>query len=84
MRHTRSWEKRSWATARLLDELGLLPYILEQPHLTLTSGQFLVRGVPAAEFRFERISPEYPYAIWMPQPVFFRVHRHAARAGCFE
>jgi 2-polyprenyl-6-methoxyphenol hydroxylase-like FAD-dependent oxidoreductase len=58
------------STARLLDQLGLLQYILEQPHLTLTSGRLLVDGAPAGSFEFRRITSEYPYAIWMPQPVF--------------
>jgi 2-polyprenyl-6-methoxyphenol hydroxylase-like FAD-dependent oxidoreductase len=58
------------STARLLDELGLLEYILEQPHSILESGQVRMNGRPAGEFSFKKISPQYPYAIWMPQPVF--------------
>src|SRR5262245_55815119 len=58
------------STARLLDQIGLLQYILDQPHLKLTMGELLVRGTPAGAFQFKDISPEYPYAIWMPQPVF--------------
>ena len=57
------------STARLLDELGLLEYIREQPHLTLTEGNLVVRGRVAGSFTFKRIAPGYPYAIWMPQPV---------------
>ena len=58
------------STARLLDALGLLQYVLEQPHLILTAGSLLIRGKVRGQFDFKRISPEYPYAIWMPQPVF--------------
>ncbi len=58
------------STAHLLDELGLLEYVRAQPHSTLTSGLVRVNGRPAGEFRFSRIAPEYPYAIWMPQPIF--------------
>jgi 2-polyprenyl-6-methoxyphenol hydroxylase-like FAD-dependent oxidoreductase len=58
------------STPRLLEQIGLLPYILDQPHLMLTRGELLVGGKPAASFEFQTISPEYPYAIWMPQPVF--------------
>jgi 2-polyprenyl-6-methoxyphenol hydroxylase-like FAD-dependent oxidoreductase len=58
------------STARLLDQLGLLDYVRAQPHLTLTEGQLLVDGKPAAGFGFQAIAPDYPYAIWMPQPVF--------------
>jgi 2-polyprenyl-6-methoxyphenol hydroxylase-like FAD-dependent oxidoreductase len=73
------------STARLLDELGLLEYTLDQPHLTLTSGRLLVDGRPAGSFDFRRIAPEYPYAIWMPQPVFLEaLVRKAAPLATFE
>ena len=58
------------STARLLHQLGLLPYILEQPHLLLKEGRLLVDGQVRAGFSFDKIAPEYPYAIWMPQPIF--------------
>jgi len=58
------------STARLLDQIGLLEYILDQPHLMLTEGKLRVHGRVAAGFTFKKISPEYPYAIWMPQPIF--------------
>ncbi|MGH7369738.1 MAG: FAD-dependent monooxygenase, partial [Candidatus Methylomirabilaceae bacterium] len=60
------------STAHLLDELGLLEYILEQPHSTLTKGIIRVAGKTAGEFSFTTIVPEYPYAIWMPQPIFLQ------------
>ena len=69
------------STARLLDQLGLLPYILEQPHLSLTEGKLLIRGKAAAGFDFKTIAPDYPYAIWMPQPVFLEAL--AKKAGPF-
>jgi 2-polyprenyl-6-methoxyphenol hydroxylase-like FAD-dependent oxidoreductase len=58
------------STAHLLDELGLLEYVLAQPHSFLEAGRIRFNGKPVGEFRFNRIAPEYPYAIWMPQPVF--------------
>ena len=58
------------STSRLLDQLGLLEYIFAQPHLKLTDGLLRVRGRVAGSLDFRKISPEYPYAIWMPQPVF--------------
>jgi 2-polyprenyl-6-methoxyphenol hydroxylase-like FAD-dependent oxidoreductase len=58
------------STARLLDEVGLLGYVLGQPHVALTNGRIRVGGRPAGEFDFRRISPDYPYALWMPQPIF--------------
>ena len=58
------------STARLLHQIGLLQYILDQRHLTLTEGKLLIHGKSAAGFNFKRIAPDYPYAIWMPQPIF--------------
>jgi len=58
------------STAHLLDELGLLEYILAQPHSILDAGKVRLNGRQVGEFSFKRSSPEYPYAIWMPQPVF--------------
>lgn len=67
------------STARLLDQIGLLPYILEQPHLLLREGRLLINGQQKARFSFDKIAPEYPYAIWMPQPIFLdAVARKAA------
>jgi 2-polyprenyl-6-methoxyphenol hydroxylase-like FAD-dependent oxidoreductase len=57
------------STAHLLDELGLLEYVLAQPHSLLDSGKVRLNGEVVGEFSFKKISPEYPYAIWMPQPV---------------
>jgi hypothetical protein len=66
------------STAHLLDELGLLGYILEQPHSRLTSGHVRVSGRTVGEFSFARIAPDYPYAIWMPQPIFLEALRTKA------
>lgn len=58
------------STAHLLNELGLLEYMLEQPHSTLDFGQVRLNGKHVGDISFKKIAPEYPYAIWMPQPVF--------------
>jgi len=60
------------STAHLLDELGLLDYILAQPHSTLCEGRVRLNGNMVGEFSFRTIVPEYPYAIWMPQPIFLQ------------
>ena len=60
------------STAHLLDELGLLEYILAQPHSILTEGLVRINGRTAGRFAFNTIVPEYPYAIWMPQPIFLQ------------
>src|SRR5712691_2049009 len=58
------------STAYLLDELGLLEYVKAQPHSILEAGKFRLKGREVGEFSFARIVPRYPYAIWMPQPIF--------------
>ena len=58
------------STAHLLDEVGLLEYILAEPHSMLEQAKVRWNGTEIGEFSFDRISPEYPYAIWMPQPIF--------------
>ena len=73
------------STAHLLDELGLLEYILAQPHSLLEVGKVRLNGEEMGEFAFKRIAPEYPYAIWMPQPVFLAaLHRKAAPLPSFQ
>jgi 2-polyprenyl-6-methoxyphenol hydroxylase-like FAD-dependent oxidoreductase len=66
------------STAHLLDELGLLEYILAQPHSLLESGKVRMNGREAGGLAFNRIAPEYPYAIWMPQPIFLAALRQKA------
>src|SRR5205814_4386495 len=58
------------STAHLLDELGLLEYVKAQPHSLLEAGKIRLDGAEVGEFAFKKIAPEYPYAIWMPQPIF--------------
>ena len=58
------------STAHLLADLGLLEYVLAQPHSLLEAGKVRLNGEEIGEFSFKKIAPEYPYAIWMPQPVF--------------
>jgi 2-polyprenyl-6-methoxyphenol hydroxylase-like FAD-dependent oxidoreductase len=73
------------STAHLLDELGLLGYILGHPHSRLTTGHVRVGGKTVGEFSFARIAPDYPYAIWMPQPIFLEALRKKAEPfGTFQ
>jgi 2-polyprenyl-6-methoxyphenol hydroxylase-like FAD-dependent oxidoreductase len=58
------------STVHLLDELGLLDYVKGEPHSLLEAGKIRLRGEEVGAFSFRRIAPEYPYAIWMPQPIF--------------
>jgi 2-polyprenyl-6-methoxyphenol hydroxylase-like FAD-dependent oxidoreductase len=66
------------STAHLLDELGLLEYVRAQPHSLLEAGVIRLDGREMGRFAFERIAPEYPYAIWMPQPIFLAALRRKA------
>ena len=68
------------STAHLLDALGLLEYVLAQPHSLLEAAKVRLNGREIGEFSFKRIVPEYPYAIWMPQPIFLEALRHRAQA----
>jgi 2-polyprenyl-6-methoxyphenol hydroxylase-like FAD-dependent oxidoreductase len=66
------------STSNLLDAIGLLDYILAQPHSLLEVGKIRLNGRAVGEFAFKRISPRYPYAIWMPQPIFLEALRRKA------
>jgi 2-polyprenyl-6-methoxyphenol hydroxylase-like FAD-dependent oxidoreductase len=66
------------STSNLLDELGLLEYVLAQPHSLLEAGKIRLNGRAVGELDFKRISPRYPYAIWMPQPIFLEALRRKA------
>jgi 2-polyprenyl-6-methoxyphenol hydroxylase-like FAD-dependent oxidoreductase len=68
------------STAHLLDELGLLSYMLAQPHSLLENAKVRMNGREIGEFSFKTIAPEYPYAIWMPQPVFLAAMLRKAEA----
>jgi 2-polyprenyl-6-methoxyphenol hydroxylase-like FAD-dependent oxidoreductase len=66
------------STAHLLDELGLLEYVLAEPHSLLEAGRVRLKGREVGALSFKRIVPEYPYAIWMPQPIFLAALRRKA------
>src|SRR5213594_3466788 len=68
------------STSHLLDELGLLEYVLAQPHSLLEVGKIRLNGREVGQFEFKRIVPRYPYAIWMPQPIFLEALRRKAAA----
>lgn len=53
---------------RLLDALGLLDPLLRIRHVKLTEAIYRVDGRAVGGFQWQRISSEYPYALWMPQP----------------
>jgi len=73
------------STAHLLDQIGLLEYILDQPHSLMDSGKVRYNGRVVGNISFKKIAPEYPYAIWMPQNVFLSaLHRKAQTLAPFD
>ena len=73
------------STAHLLNDLGLLEYVLAEHHSLIDAGKVRMNGKEVGEFSFKRISPEYPYAIWMPQPIFLAaLHRKAQPFPSFQ
>jgi len=58
------------STLYLLDEIGILEYILEQPHNKIVQGGVYFSGKRIMEFTMEDLSKEYPYAIQMAQSTF--------------
>jgi 2-polyprenyl-6-methoxyphenol hydroxylase-like FAD-dependent oxidoreductase len=64
---------------RLLDLLGLLDDILARPHAKLTEAVYRIAGHVSGRFEWRRIVPEYPYAVWMPQPSLLSMLREKAR-----
>jgi 2-polyprenyl-6-methoxyphenol hydroxylase-like FAD-dependent oxidoreductase len=60
------------STLQLLDQIGLLEYILEQPHKKISQGGIHYKGKRIMEFKMDDISREYPYAIQMAQSTFIQ------------
>jgi 2-polyprenyl-6-methoxyphenol hydroxylase-like FAD-dependent oxidoreductase len=70
---------------RLLDRLGLLDDILSKPHTKLTEAVYRIDGRRAGTFQWARIAPEYPHAVWMPQPsLLATLHAKARRFAGFR
>jgi len=53
----------------------VLEHVRAQPHSLLEAGKIRFNGEEVGEFAFKKIAPDYPYAIWMPQPVFLAYPR---------
>src|SRR4029079_19211093 len=54
--------------------------ILDQPQSLLEAAKVRLNGDEVGEFSFEKIAPEYPYAIWITQPVFLAALLRKAEA----
>lgn len=60
------------STLKLLNEIGLLEYILEQPHNRIEQGGIYFSKKRIVNFTMEELSEEYPYAIQMAQATFIK------------
>ena len=56
--------------AHLFDDLNLLEYMKGFPHTLLDRFEIRLPDRLLGGFPMRKLSPEYPYAFWMPQPVF--------------
>ena len=70
---------------RAVSQVGLAETISQQPHEQFDHGRFYYRGGVIGAFRFDRVDPEFPFVMWMTQPVMLRaLHEHAKSYPDFE
>ncbi|MBN8554341.1 MAG: FAD-dependent monooxygenase [Deltaproteobacteria bacterium] len=58
--------------SQMMNEVGLLEKILSADHLKLQDVQIFNEGKALSNIRFEEICKEFPFAIWMPQPILLQ------------
>lgn len=66
--------------AKLFDQLNLLSYMETFPHTRLDTFQLRTAKRIVSRIPMSDISKEYPYALWMPQPIFLEALYQKARA----
>ena len=54
---------------QMFRQIGLYDFIEQYPHLKLKDIEIIFKHWHLAKFQISKISPEAPFAIWMPQPV---------------
>lgn len=59
------------AFLNLMNEIGLLDLLMEQPHAKLTNGNFYHKDRLLGHIKLNQVS-QYPYAMWMPQPIMLQ------------
>jgi 2-polyprenyl-6-methoxyphenol hydroxylase-like FAD-dependent oxidoreductase len=55
--------------SRLYQQLGLLDFVKEHPHTLLNRMELWDGHRRIYNLTFDTIAPEFPYALWMPQPI---------------
>lgn len=70
---------------QLMRRIGLFEYLETFPHLKLTGLEGFYRNRPFVRIGIDKIAPEAPFAIWMPQPVLLdALHRKAKENPSFD
>lgn len=71
--------------SKLFDEMGLLSYIKSYPHTDIRHTQILANDELLFTGDLSLVSKDYPYAIWMPQPVLLGALADKAKTyDCFD
>lgn len=69
----------------LFERLGLSHLIENNAHLRLEAAEMFFHGRQIGKIDFTRISPEIPYALWLPQPVLLNaLYSEARKYPLFE
>ncbi len=70
---------------RLFRQLGLSSIIENSPHLKLDGAEIFFHEYRVGAIDFAKLSPEIPYALWLPQPVLLQaLHEEARKYPSFE
>lgn len=57
---------------QLLTQLNLREYIESFPHKKLAGGNIFSNNHKIASFEFEKLNQQFPYSLWMPQPILLK------------
>jgi 2-polyprenyl-6-methoxyphenol hydroxylase-like FAD-dependent oxidoreductase len=70
---------------RAFDQVGLLPVIAGKPQQRLDRVFIDYRDKPLTAIRIDRVDPEFPHALWMPQPVMLEaLHEAGAKLPAYD
>lgn len=70
---------------QLFQTLGLFELLEKQPHLKLSGAELIYKDRQIGRISFDRLVPETPFALWMPQPILLSaLHEEAGKFPSFE
>lgn len=55
--------------SKVYHQLGLLDYIQSFPHTKIRHAQIYTHDTPLFDLKLETYCPQFPYGLWMPQPI---------------